>query len=215
MEVVSTLKDISIIIASVTAIYGIGSWRREFKGKRQAELAEDVLTLFYEADDAIQHIRSPFAYANEGSTRDAAEGESPEEKKAYDQAYVVFERYKIYHELFNKIHSLRYRFMTQFGVEAAQPFEDLRRIVNEIMVSARMLAQMWAKQQRHFRTEEQEKRHFESIEKHEAIFWQGLPEEDPIIPKLNECKLTIEKKCREILSEKSALKTISNYFTFK
>lgn len=37
------------IIASATAIYGINSWRREIKGKRQIELAEDVLSNFYQA----------------------------------------------------------------------------------------------------------------------------------------------------------------------
>ena len=44
--------------AAGVAIYGIRSWRREFRGKRQIELAEDVLALFYEARDAITAIRS-------------------------------------------------------------------------------------------------------------------------------------------------------------
>ena len=52
------LKDISVIVASCTAIYGIGSWRREYRGKKMADLAEEALCLFYEARDAIQHIRN-------------------------------------------------------------------------------------------------------------------------------------------------------------
>jgi hypothetical protein len=28
------LKDLSVIVASCTAIYGIGSWRREYVGKK-------------------------------------------------------------------------------------------------------------------------------------------------------------------------------------
>jgi hypothetical protein len=75
------LKNISLIVASCTAIYGIGSWRREYRGKRQAELAEETLSLFYEARDAIKHIRHPFSYAGEGSTREESEKETEEEKK--------------------------------------------------------------------------------------------------------------------------------------
>ena len=52
------LKDISILLAAWSVIYGIGAWRREFIGKRKIQLAEDVLALFYEAKDVIFWIRS-------------------------------------------------------------------------------------------------------------------------------------------------------------
>ena len=63
------LKSISIIIASGVAIYGINSWRREIKWKRKYELAEETLSLFYEVQDAISIIRSPFVSVSEGKTR--------------------------------------------------------------------------------------------------------------------------------------------------
>ncbi len=46
MEFSSVIRDASIVIASITAIYGINSWRREHRWKKQSELAEEVLTLF-------------------------------------------------------------------------------------------------------------------------------------------------------------------------
>ena len=54
------------IFVSGVAIYGIKSWRKEFKGKRDIELAEEVLELFYKAEDAITAIRSPLGYTSEG-----------------------------------------------------------------------------------------------------------------------------------------------------
>jgi len=135
-------KNISIIIAAWTAVYSIDQWRREHRGKRQAELAEEVLSLFYEAKDAIGHIRNSFSFSGEGASRKAGENETPEQKEAYDKAFVVFERFNSHLELFNKIHATRYRFMAQFGAEAAKPFDTLRRLTNEIQVSARMLAIM-------------------------------------------------------------------------
>ena len=208
MGFIEFLKDISLIVASCTAIYGIGSWRREYKGKRQAELAEEVLSLFYEARDAIKHIRNPFSHAGEGATRKQSENESDDEKKAYDRAYIVFERYNANLELFNRLHSLRYRFMTQFGADSAEPFVELRKILNKIFASAQTLAGLWAKQRTHFRTEESEKEHFEFIKKLEAIFWEGLADEDPINPKLEKIVQDIEVMCRGILSEKSTLEKL-------
>jgi hypothetical protein len=43
------IRDISILIGIWVAIYSIDSWRREFQGKRQIELAEETLAMFYEA----------------------------------------------------------------------------------------------------------------------------------------------------------------------
>jgi len=53
METIAVLKELSLLIGIWVAIYGIDSWRREHKGKRQLELAEETLALFYEARDVI------------------------------------------------------------------------------------------------------------------------------------------------------------------
>jgi hypothetical protein len=94
MDWTELIKNISIIIASWTAVYGTDQWRRECRGKRQAELAEEVLSLFYEAQDAVRHIRNPFGFGGEGASRKAGENETPEEKDAFDKAFVIFERFK-------------------------------------------------------------------------------------------------------------------------
>jgi hypothetical protein len=218
------LKDMSIIVASCTAIYGIGSWRREYVGKKHVEIAEEVLCIFYEARDAVQHIRNPFSYAGEGSSRKVDEKETPEQKEAYDRAYVLFERFNTHVELFNKMHSMRYRFMAQFGIDAGKPFNDFRTVLTTMQVSAQALAREWAKKFSHFRTEEQETSHYEFIKKQENIFWEMLPEDDTIKTKVEQCVADIEKICRPIIDKKSVfssdniidlLKKINVIFTNK
>ncbi len=205
------LKDISLIVASCTAIYGIGSWRRQYRGKKREELAEEALSLFYEAGDAIKHIRHPFSDAGEGSSRKQSENETEAEKKAYDRAYVAFERYNNNIELFSKLHSIRYRFMTQFGVEAAKPFVDLRKLLNKILVTAQTLAGIWARQRSHFRTEQQEKEHYDFRDKLEAILWDQLADDDPINQLLDNCVSDLEKTCRDIISDKGIIHYLSNH----
>jgi hypothetical protein len=202
MDIANILASISIILAAWTVIIGINAWRREYVGKRKLELAEDVLALFYEARDVISYIRNPFGYVGEGSTRKAAPNESPEEKQINDNAYVVFERYNKNQDLFNKLYSMRYRYMARFGKDSAKPFDDLRNIVNEIFISARMLSHYWKEQgHRTWKSEKEFKKHLEEMQKHEAIFWEMNADKDTIIPKVNAVISDIEAQCLKIIGK--------------
>ena len=213
MDWIGTLRDASVLIGTWVAIYGIDSWRREHRGRRQIELAEETLALFYEAGDAIRHIRHPASYSSETESIEKGEHESKTSYEARKNASVMFKRYNDHQELFNRLHAMRYRFMAQIGKDKAKPFDDLRRIVSEIIVSARMLARLWARE--NFRIEQQWEQHQRSVEKHEAVFWEGLQEEDPINPRLDKIVDDIEKTCREVISGKGTLHGILNRPVFR
>lgn len=197
------LNQVSILIGIWVAIYGIDSWRREHTGKRQIELAEDALALFYEASDAIKHLRHPLSFSSETESIERGKSESDSEFQARKNASVVFKRYNEHHELFNKLYAMRYRFMAQFGKEKAKPFDDLRSIVTEITGSARVLARLWSRE--HFHSDAQWDAHRKQVDKYEAIFWEGLEEDDPINPRVNLVIAEIEAICQAIISGKGTL----------
>jgi len=199
---IEALQQISVLIGIWVAIYGIDSWRREHVGKRQMELAEEALALFYEAEDAINHIRHPMSFSTETEHIERGEQETESQFQARKNASVVFHRYNEHQELFNKIHAMRYRFMAQIGKAEAEPFDELRKILNEIILSARMLARLWSRD--HFRTDEQWERHHEEIARHEAVFWGGASE-DAVVIKVKSAISKIERSCRDIISEKNSL----------
>lgn len=93
-DILQVIKSIGVIIASGVAVLGINSWRREAKWKRKYELAEEVLSNFYEAYHAIQIIRSPFGFGHEGSSRPKQDSETKEESQIYNQAYISRERFE-------------------------------------------------------------------------------------------------------------------------
>jgi len=208
MDWIEVIKHISILIGIWVAIYGIDSWRREHTGKRQIELAEYTLALFYESIDVIKHIRHPFSFAGETEDVERAENESEKAWEARKNASVVFKRYNSHQELFNKLYAMRYRFMAQIGKDKAKPFDDLRDITNEIIISARMLARLWARD--HFRTDEQRQQHEQNVDKYEAVFWEGLEDDDPINPKLIKIIEEIEETCRKVISGKETLYSFIN-----
>jgi hypothetical protein len=197
------LTQISVLIGIWVAIYGIDAWRREHVGKRQIELAEETLALFYEAVDAVKHLRHPVSFGAEHDDIERSAGESEQAFKARKNASVVFYRHKQYQHLFSKIHATRYRFMAQFGKGAAKPFDELHSIIRQILLSARLLSRYWALDT--FQSEEQRNKHWERIEKEEAIFWEGLENEDPINPRLDQLVECVEKTCRQAIDGQKSL----------
>jgi hypothetical protein len=204
MNVANILESISVILASLVAsgavVYGVNAWRREYVGKRKIELAEEVLALFYEAQDVIRQIRSPFGSVGEGSTRNPSPNESQEEKQINDKAYVAFERYYKRQDLFNKLYSMRCRYTTHFGKDSAKPFNDLSKIVNEILTSARVLTFYWMDQgHRQWENNEEFQKHLKEMHKHEAVFWEMSADEDTITPRVNMVISDIEAQARSII----------------
>lgn len=199
-------QNISVITACLAIILGVDAWKREYVGKRKIELAEDVLTLFYQARDAVGRIRSPFGRHGEGETRKTGEYENPADKQLLDRAYVVVERFEKERETFNKLEVLRYRFMARFGAESKKPFDALRSIITDIFVSANMLGtHYWQRQGRVRMTEDEFQKHLKEMNEHEAIFWEGRAENDPVKKRFDETIKGIEKICRPIIQDQSGV----------
>lgn len=171
-SVLDILQGISIIIASFSAIISLHAWRREAKWKRKYELAEEVLSLFYDIKDKILLIRSPLAHPEEGKIRPKKEGETQNEKSILDNAYVPFERYNLHKETFQKLFSIKYRFMAVFGKSYSAPFDEITKIINEILNAARMLGtHYWQRQGTYFRTDAEQQKHLEGMNKYESKIW--------------------------------------------
>jgi len=203
--IASLTTCLAMLLTAAVAIYGITAWRREFRGKRQIELAEEVLSLFYQAHDAIEAIRSPLGYSTEGSTRKRRDDETPKQTAAWDMAYVATERYERWREMFSKLQSLRYRFMVQIGKEEAEPFEEIRKVLNRIFGASRRLANLWIRRECAVREKQLEDLGKE-IQRYEAIFWFG-EEDDKIGERVEKAVSQMEDTCRNIIMRKSPHKS--------
>jgi hypothetical protein len=192
------IQSAAVTIASIVAIYGINAWKDEFIGKRRIELAEEVLALFYQARDTIQVIRSMVGYEGEGKTRKPGPNEKPEHKDALDQAYVLIERYNKHIDMFSRIHALRYRFMAQFGAEASAPFDDLNRLLNELIFAARRKARLATMSERSLRSEAAEEKYQREWVETDRIYYSG-GEDDPMAPRLAKIITDIESRCQPVI----------------
>lgn len=207
------LENIGLIIASLTAIYGVNEWRRELKGRREYELAEEVLTLVYDCRERLRAIRSPFSHTGEGSTREVDANETPEQTELLNRAYIVFERYEQHREVFAKLFALRYRFMAVFGQESAEPLEGFRKSLNEVFVSANMLPTYWLRQGRVQMEKDEFDRHLKEMHEHESVFWGTLSEKDHFNEKVEGLVSEIEAVCAKIIRPQPFWKRCLNLVT--
>ena len=197
--VLEIINTIAIIIASIVAICGISAWRKEFQGKRNIELAEDVLCLYYQAERAIKAIRIPISYSTEEEGREQQDRETTAQRRARDQAHVVFKRIREHGQIFDELYKLRFNFMARFGRETAEPFDKLKGIIDEIWISGQQLAILWAHRYAGCKVSEATEN---QIEHHENIIW-SLKKDDPLADRLKQVINDIESICKPIILGKN------------
>ena len=91
-DIATIAQAVAVIAACWAIISGVGAWKREFIGKRQIELAEQVLAKFFEVKDAISFIRNPFSSKEEGKSREKSERELENESELLNRGYIVVAR---------------------------------------------------------------------------------------------------------------------------
>lgn len=177
-EFADLVSATSVLVAALAFLGGVNAWRREFVGKRRIELAESVLTRFYEAEDAVRHIRNPVSTDAEVAALEQRPGETPSEFQLRKRAFVPFARFQSYEKLFAELRSMRYQFMAAFGAQAAEPFNDLDAVIRKILASAHMLGSTyWPRQGVVPMSQEEREEHLTAMHQHEAVFWQTTSED--------------------------------------
>ena len=199
MDWLKVIESISIITVSVTAIFGINSWRKEERWKRKYGLAEDVLSMFYESEQVIRIIRSPAGFSDEGKSRTKGDFETKEESAIYDKGHVVFERFEKNKEVIDKLQALKFRFIAVFEKEHGKLFDELTSIINEIFFASREIAGIRLGEYGEMEPSEKGKK-LRKLQR--TIYWSTKIEDDPIEQRVKKLIGDVEKVCKKIIGEK-------------
>ncbi|VAX19940.1 hypothetical protein MNBD_NITROSPINAE03-974 [hydrothermal vent metagenome] len=143
--IIDFIPAIATGAAALAAYYsycGLETWRKELKGKKKFDVAEETLVLVYQARRAISYMRSPLGFSGEGSTRDQNQNEANDEKEIWDSAYVPHERFNKNKETFSKLDVMKYRFEVLFGKELTPPFDAINEAVNRVLMDVNRLGRL-------------------------------------------------------------------------
>ena len=187
-SIAEALTAFAALATATIAFMGLHSWRREMLGRRKSELAEKVLSEFYEARDLIRWVRFPGAFKGEGSTREPTNDETDEETRTLNALYVPIERLNSKAKFFSSFEARRYRFAAVFGKDAAKHFDTIINCHNKIGRAAGALIRSRRDQMRgRAPISDKTRERFE-----EWIGW-GLDEQDEFQHELDAAVAAIEK----------------------
>ncbi|MCH4558251.1 hypothetical protein ACVILI_003869 [Mesorhizobium sp. USDA 4775] len=98
-SLLASVQTIATIIATGGGTYfafaGLHAWKREMKGRRDIELSQHVIALFYEAEEKVGELRSPMSYPSiESVDRPKYDHESEGEARLRDTHYVPIARWQ-------------------------------------------------------------------------------------------------------------------------
>ncbi len=198
---ISFIRDISVILAAGAAIWGVRIWRKSNRDVRKLQIAEDALTQFYQACDAIRAIRFPVTFGGEAANRACTENETDKEKYYRDIAYIIIERHRSFSGEFSKLKAYMFRLRAYFGAEDMSPIEELLKIRGRIMAAAKNYYDYAPKRDEDFRTSEEWERHCERVERFDREMWEvDIPENDEIEQAIQRHLEKFEEICRPILN---------------
>lgn|GEM_PF-2558698 len=187
-EIGSVNVTIESFKADIKSVKGaIDSARAESARERRIELAEDVLGLFYEAGEAIAAIRSSL--------------DSDAKESLTGLVDTVKKRLKQRAEIFDALESVKARFITRFGPEQAEPFEQIRQVLTDIRDAVARLNEFEAAHGQAYDEEESE-RLISKMKKYEAILRSGYEDVDEMSEIVDNAISRMEETCNRLVVRK-------------
>ncbi|MDF2232410.1 hypothetical protein P2H44_07565 [Albimonas sp. CAU 1670] len=214
-DVFSILTDIATagaaIIVAWIAYRGLGAWRDEMRGRRKAELAEEVLAAFYETRDVFHWVRNPGGFGGEADARPREEGEEEDLARQLDAYFVPLARLQDNRALLSGLHAKRYRFRALFGADADNPFQTFRDVEAEIVSAANVLARLAQNEARRARgavparalREEVVREEDHRRQVREARIWDAGEPDDDINRRLDAAVADMEEMCRPAIEARA------------
>jgi hypothetical protein len=104
---VSAIANVAIAITAGFAVYqgfkSLSTWRTETIGRRRIELAQEILTDFYQARDILHSVRHFIHFQHEAEDRPIEEDEDDKTRMFRDAAYIPIARLSDSAELFRRL----------------------------------------------------------------------------------------------------------------
>ena len=187
-EIESVNGDIESFKADIKSVKtAIDSIRADSAHEHRTELAEDVLGLFYEAGEAIAAIRRGL----DSNAKESLTGLVDTVNKRLEQQA----------EIFDALESMKARFITRFGAEQAEPFEQIRQVLTDIRYAVARLNEFETAHGQVYDEDESE-RLISKMKKYEAILRSGYEDVDEISEIVGNVISRMEQTCNRLTVRK-------------
>jgi hypothetical protein len=141
--IIENVGAIATLAGVAIAFYGLKSWKREYRFKRDSELLEEAMILFYQAEHAIADFRNGYILVAE--LKDFEFSPKLEEiyfENNYKYTYTFKKRFDEKQDIFNRLEAIELRFRARFGEESITAFSAMKKKVCELSDAFNMYSQI-------------------------------------------------------------------------
>lgn len=197
------VKLVQALAPAVTvglAVFGLFVWHWQMVGKRKFEIAEQAVTVWREAIDALSHVRDPFVRGGEGDSIKLDEKMTGKERANAERVRYIFERLNNTSESFKNVRLTQILVDLHIDRQAARAFDVLFRVRHHIRVDAQMMVDDF---EEYFATPEQQTEYQERRTAYRRTINERRDKNDEYSKVLDEATEVVESRCREILRPKT------------
>jgi hypothetical protein len=136
-HVIENAGAIATLAGVAIAFYGLETWKREYRFKRNSELLEEAQILFYQTEHAIAYLRNAFILIDELKDFEfPSELEDVYSKEKYKYTYTIRKRFDEKQYIFNNLYAIELRFRARFGKDSITAFISMKKKVTELLRAA-------------------------------------------------------------------------------
>ncbi len=187
-DILMQLDKISNLGLLILAGLGLNSWYKEYKYKKRSELAEEILCLFYQMQEAISWVRHPAALDYEIDKIKKQVKVTLKEKEVPYYYLVAKLRMQEKKELIASFSTLKYIAKAKLNKKLVPLFEAIIHIVNKISIYS---LQLYSRPDISLA----------ECRKRESVIWEGssLDGKDEISAQIVETIEKVEKICEKYI----------------
>jgi len=178
-----SITALSALAIATVAIWGLKSWKKETKWKRENELLFDLLEQLYRIKESISQIRSSFGYLGEGMNEKVDPKGGMTGQNLKNIASTVNKRLEKYKDDFAQLFSLKIKACIYYPEFDMEVFAEINQIKTDLIIAARKI----------YRIGEGSKD--PNIEKYEKIIFEE--DDDQIVTKIKEIIEKVENEFRK------------------
>jgi hypothetical protein len=163
--------------------------------QRLVELAEGILSDFYQCSDIFHEIRAPVSSNTEAAERIKKDYESEGQSLQADSYFVPIARIKKNSEFLSNLLGKRYRSRAILGSAIDVAFKNIHDVIVKIQVSAATLINITERGEVALRQD------LKFVRELETDIWQSMPSGDPVQRLIEQAIEVAEAACRPILEK--------------
>ena len=191
------LQALGPVVTVGVAVMGIRAWYWQLAAKCRFEIAEQAITAFERATDAISHIRNQMGWTTEKDKVQVPNG-IPETKKKLTQQYGIYAlRAEASQEGFDDVRATQILAALHLSKKAGQCLEVLFRVRHLTLVAAHMLIEDYDEYLPPERRREQDQRRRSYHDDLYEVRTNGVPtKNDRLSRVIDEASEALERECR-------------------